>query len=272
MSGIPTPYDGTPGIRKIDPADVGSMTKEKANSEMERRLKRLYELAYLMYADNKRSLLVILQGIDGSGKDGTVRHIASGLNPQGFTVRSFKVPSDGERDHDYLWRIHAAAPARGEVAIFNRSHYEEVILPLVHPEMLENEQLPDEILRKKALVDQRYRQINDFERILAENGTLIVKFFLLISKDEQMRRFQQRLDDPTRQWKFSVSDLAERNFWDTYMKAYQRMLDATSTEHAPWYVIPADKKWYRNHLISSIIVDRLENVSMTFPPLTLKTS
>jgi PPK2 family polyphosphate:nucleotide phosphotransferase len=268
MSSFPAAATGAIRLSDIDPADTGELSKKEAKEKTAPLLERLYELHYLMYADNKRSLLIVLQGIDGSGKDGTVRHLASGMNPQGFTVRSFKVPNDLERDHDYLWRIHSAAPARGDVAIFNRSHYEEVILPIVHPDVLDAEQLPQEILRKKSLIEQRYRQINDFERIMVENGTSILKFFLLISKEEQQKRFDERLHDPTKQWKFSMTDLLEREHWDRYMDAFQQMIRNTSTDQAPWFVIPADKKWYRNYLISGIVVEHLERLKMAFPTLS----
>lgn len=267
MSAYHPRYDGKRKLSDIDPGDTDGLKKKDATQEAQELLEHLFKLHYVMYAENRRSLLVVLQGIDGSGKDGSVRHIASGLNPQGLTVRSFKVPNDVEEDHDYLWRVHAAAPRRGEIAIFNRSHYEEVILPIVHPAVIEREPLPKEVLRKKSLVEQRYRQINDFERMLEENGTVVLKFLLLISKDEQEKRLQERLNDPTKQWKFSMKDLAERNFWNTYMTAYQKMIENTHTNHAPWHLIPGDKKWYRNLLISRIIVERLEQLKMKFPTL-----
>jgi PPK2 family polyphosphate:nucleotide phosphotransferase len=252
----------------IDPrATDGVDGREDADDELRDLLKRLYDLHYLMYADNRRSLLVVLQGLDASGKDGTIRHLASGLNPQGLKAYSFKTPSAEELDHDYLWRIHKAAPARGEIAIFNRSHYEEVLVVRVHRELLNHQQLPQEVLENEKFFERRYRQINDFERMLAENGTTILKFMLHVSSDEQKERIEKRLEDPRRQWKFSKADLEERDFRRQYLDAYEKMLKHTSTEHAPWYVIPADRKWYRNYLITKIVVEALERLDMSFPTL-----
>ncbi|MDB5035641.1 MAG: hypothetical protein JWQ98_2882 [Chlorobi bacterium] len=256
-------------LASIDPRDTSGLNKDddKLAEEMAERQKQIYDLHYLMYADNRRSLLIILQGIDASGKDGAVRYLAGGFNPQGLTIHSFKRPSDLELDHDYLWRVHQACPGRGEVAIFNRSHYEEVTVAKIHPEILAAEFLPTEIARQKDLFQQRYRQIRDFERMLAENGTVVLKLFLHISRDEQVERLEERMKDPRKHWKFSRQDLVEREFWDDYMRAFEEMIDATGTEHAPWYIIPADRKWYRNLLIGRIVAGTMKELKMEYPAL-----
>jgi len=259
------PAKGTMELAEIDPRETGDVKETAARKALERNQKRLYDLHYMMFAENRRALLIILHGIDASGKDGAVRYLAGGLNPQGCKVHSFKAPSELEIDHDYLWRIHIACPGRGEVGIFNRSHYEEVTTVKVHPELLEKQFLPPEILEQKDIFEQRYRQIRDFERALSENGTVILKFLLHISRDEQQERFDARQKDPKKLWKFSPKDLAEREHWDDYMKSYEEMVAATSTEHAPWYIIPADRKWYRNYVLGEIIVQRLQELKMEFP-------
>lgn len=268
MSKEISPVDGKVDLEAIDPADTGSIENvEVIAGRMESDLKELYDLAYLMFADNRRSLAVVVHGIDASGKDGLARHLALGINPQSLKVHSFKVPSEEEIDHDYLWRIHKAMPGRGEIAIFNRSHYEEVTTVRVHPEFLAAERLPEEIATAKDLFRKRFRQINRFEKIMTENGTVILKFFLHISKEEQARRFEKRMADPRKQWKFSKGDLAERELWDQYRTAFASMLKHTGTPYAPWYVIPADKKWYRNYLVTRLIVKTLRELPMSFPPL-----
>ncbi len=267
MSKAPRPADKGIKLAKIDPKERGSFKKEEEAADiLKGNQKTLYDLHYLMYAENRRALLIILQGIDASGKDGAVRYLAGGLNPQGLTVHSFRAPSEEELDHDYLWRIHKACPGRGEVAILNRSHYEEVSTVKVHPELIGKQSLPPEIADQKYLFEQRYRQIRDFERMLTENGTAIIKLFLHISKEEQQERFDKRLSDPRKQWKFSAHDLVEREHWEAYQEAFQEMIGATSTDYAPWYVIPADRKWYRNYLIGEIVVRHLKDLPMEFPP------
>jgi len=269
MNNPTAPIDGKVDLDSIDPAHTGSISKESEIAErMKRDLKELYDLAYLMFADNRRALLIVLQGIDASGKDGLTRHLASGLNPQGVKVHSFKAPSEEELDHDYLWRIHRAMPGRGEIAIFNRSHYEEVTTVKIHPELLRAERLPEEIEEDRDLFKMRYRQINRFEELMVENGTVILKFFLHISKEEQESRFAERLSDPRKHWKFSKQDILESQYWEEYRKAYEVMLRHTSTGHAPWYVIPADRKWYRNYLVTSIVVEKMKMLKMTYPTLT----
>lgn len=242
-----------PKIDRFDPSDTLGWDKAAAQETLEANRKRLGELHELLWAENKRSILVVLQGMDTSGKDGTIRHVMTGVNPQGCRVTSFKRPTEEELDHDYLWRIVRALPARGDIGIFNRSHYEDVLIVRV------NGLVPKDVWKA------RFEQINAFERHLADNGTIILKFFLNISKDEQRERLQERLDDPTRNWKFSEGDLAARGHWSDYMKAYEDVLGRCSTEHAPWYVIPANRKWVRNLAISSILVKTMEGLDMKWP-------
>jgi PPK2 family polyphosphate:nucleotide phosphotransferase len=214
---------------------------------------RLGELQELLYAGHQHKVLILLQGMDTSGKDGTVRKVLRDTSPQGVRVVSFKRPSEVELDHDYLWRVHANVPVRGELAVFNRSHYEDVLVVRVHS------------LVPKAVWSKRYEQINAFERMLADEGTIILKFFLHISRDEQRERLQARLDDPTKRWKFEHGDLAERKLWDDYMRAYEDVLAKTSTEWAPWHIVPADKKYVRDFVVARTIVDALEALKMRYP-------
>jgi PPK2 family polyphosphate:nucleotide phosphotransferase len=245
-------------LQKIDPEFRDKhLDKEKATAEIDRLSKRLRDLQYLLYAENRRSLLICLQAMDAAGKDGTIRHVFGSMNPQGTRVHGFKAPSVEEAEHDFLWRIHQHAPARGEVVIFNRSHYEDVLVVRVHG------LVPREVWKG------RYGLINDFERNLVENGTHILKFFLHISPDEQLRRFKQRLDDPARHWKISESDYSERELWPKYRKAYEDAIEKTSTKHAPWFVIPADQKWFRNLAVSRIVVETLEGLGMKTPRPTV---
>lgn len=241
-------------IADIDPSYThGFDDRDKALVKLEKNLDKLAMLQYLLYAESKRSLLIVLQGIDAGGKDGTIRRVMTGFNPQGVKVTSFKVPAGEEKEHDYLWRIHKAVPGRGEVAIFNRSHYEEVLVVRVHN------------LVPKGIWSKRFDQINAFEEMLADNGVHIVKFFLYIDKDEQKRRFQERLDDPSKNWKFSPADIEERKYWDDYMRAFEDAITKCSKKHAPWYVIPANKKWFRNLAVSEILVETLEGMSLQYP-------
>ena len=240
-----------------NPEDTLGLEKgSETDTMLAKNIARLDELQYLMYAEHRRALLVVLQGIDASGKDGTIRHVMSGLNPQGCRVTAFKVPVGEEVEHDFLWRVHRAAPARGDIAIFNRSHYEEVLVARVRK------------LVPKDAWSKRYDQINAFERMLVENGTIVVKFFLHISKAEQRRRFEERLDDPTKQWKLSPGDFEDRTYWDDYVEAYEDALSRCSTEGAPWYVVPADRKWVRNFAVSRILVETLDACDMKFPKPT----
>ncbi len=247
-----------PGTRvrlgRIDPADTGKHTDEAAaRAKLARDIARLTQLQDVLYAERRHAVLVVLQGMDTSGKDGTVKHVMSGVNPSGCEVVPFKVPTEEEAEHDFLWRVHRAAPRRGHITIFNR----DVLVPRVH------RTVPRAILRR------RYEQINDFERILAENDTLIVKFFLHISKGEQRRRLSERLADPAKYWKFSPGDVKERALWNRYLTAYEKLLARCSTPHAPWYVIPADHKWHRNLAVASRLVDALEGLGSRYPPPAL---
>jgi PPK2 family polyphosphate:nucleotide phosphotransferase len=241
-------------LAKIDPANAGDFAShKKAAGEIQSQVERMDRLQYLLYADAGQSLLIVLQALDAGGKDGTIRHLFSGMNPQGTSVASFKEPSKIELAHDFLWRIHLPAPAKGEVVIFNRSHYEDVLVVRVHK------------LVPRAVWSKRFKRINEFERMLAANGTRILKFFLHISPDEQLARFKQRLEDPARQWKISESDYSERTLWPKYMEAYEEAIERTSTDHAPWFVIPANHKWFRDLAISTIIADTMEEMKLTVP-------
>ncbi|MBK5276146.1 MAG: polyphosphate kinase 2 family protein [Desulfuromonadales bacterium] len=249
---------GTVRLDKIDAAFKGKHEDQaSALGEIERYTQRLRELQYLLYAEGSRSLLIILQAMDAGGKDGTINHVLGNMNPQGVNVFGFKVPSAEEAAHDFLWRIHQAAPHRGQVAIFNRSHYEDVLVSRVHN------------LVPKKVWSKRYDLINDFEKNLVDNGTHILKFYLHISKSEQLRRFKQRIDDPARHWKISASDYSEREYWDDYAKAFEAALSKCSTAHAPWFVIPANHKWFRNLAVSQIVVETLESLKMEFPKPTV---
>lgn len=213
----------------------------------------LEALQELLYAEGKHKILIVLQATDTGGKDGTIRHVFEGVNPQGVHVASFKKPTEMELDHDYLWRVHARTPGSGEIVIFNRSHYEDVLVVRVHD------------LVPPARWEKRYEHINNFEKLLADEGTTIIKFFLHISKDEQKERLEERLADPEKHWKFAKGDLAERERWDDYQEAFEAALSRTSTEYAPWYIIPADRKWYRNLVISQVVIDSLNGLDMAYP-------
>jgi PPK2 family polyphosphate:nucleotide phosphotransferase len=228
-------------------------SKEEALADEEKARDRLVELQELLYAEAKHALLIVLQAMDTGGKDGTIRRVMSGVNPQGCSVASFKAPSAEELAHDYLWRVHARVPAKGMIGIFNRSHYEDVLVVRVHE------------LVSKDVWKQRYEQINEFEHYLSENGVAIVKFYLHISKGEQRRRLQARLDDREKLWKFSPGDLPERELWDQYQEAYEDAINRTSTKWAPWYVVPADHKWYRNVVVGRTIVETLHGLDMQYP-------
>jgi PPK2 family polyphosphate:nucleotide phosphotransferase len=241
-------------LSQFDPDDTAGFNKgDKAHVHLEKNVERMADLQYRLYAEGRRAILIILQGMDASGKDGTVRHVMTGLNPQGCRVTSFKVPSAEEVQHDFLWRIHKAVPAHGEIGIFNRSQYEDVLVVRVHK------------LVPKSVWSARYDEINTFERLLSENGVTILKFFLHISKDEQKERLEARLKDPARNWKISPADLKERERWDDYVKAYEAVLKKCSTPTAPWFVIPSNKKWFRNLAVSQIIVETLEQMNPKFP-------
>jgi PPK2 family polyphosphate:nucleotide phosphotransferase len=246
-------------LKDFDPAYRGRHeTRKSALPEIEENRQKMDELQYLMYAENKHSLLIVLQGLDAAGKDGVVRHVFTGMNPSGCVAVNFKEPTAKELAHDFLWRVHPHVPAKGSVVIFNRSHYEDVLVARVHG------------LVPKKIWSKRYDQINDFEQLIAtENDTTILKFFLHISKDEQLARFKKRLDDPARQWKISDSDYKERDYWGDYTKAFEDVLDKTSAEHAPWFIIPSNHKWFRDLAISQIIVRQMGDMDMQLPKPTV---
>jgi PPK2 family polyphosphate:nucleotide phosphotransferase len=246
-------------LRDVDPDYHGHHeSHEKASPDIQAHIQRMDQLQFLMYAEKKHSLLIVLQGLDAGGKDGVIRHLLTGMNPAGCRVAAFKQPTAEELDHDFLWRVHPQVSGKGEVAIFNRSHYEDVLVVRVH------KLVPPEVWSK------RYQRINDFEKQLSEeNHTTILKFFLYISKEEQLARFKQRLDDPARRWKISASDYKERKYWGDYIEAFEDMLHKTSTNHAPWYVIPSNHKWFRDLAVSHIINRALEGLDMKLPKPTV---
>ncbi|MGB6062220.1 MAG: polyphosphate kinase 2 family protein [Candidatus Aquilonibacter sp.] len=245
-------------LASIDPAAKDEhKNKADAADDMERDIGKLSDLQYLLYAGNARSLLIVLQGLDAAGKDGTISHVFRGLNPQGARVHSFKEPSREEAAHDFLWRAHIPAPERGEIVIFNRSHYEDVLIVRVHN------------LVPESVWSKRYELINAFEKDLTQAGTTVLKLYLHISKEEQLKRFKARLDDPLRQWKISEADYTERSYFAEYLRAYEEVFAKTSTPHAPWFVIPSDHKWFRNLAISKIVVETLDSLDMKLPPTTV---
>jgi len=245
-------------------------TKDEYQAILRRHVERLSELQALQYASNRHAILLIFQAMDAAGKDGAIRHVMSGVNPQGCQVFSFKHPSAEELDHDFLWRTTRSLPERGRIGIFNRSYYEEVLIVRVHPEILRAEGLPEDRLDDKGIWHQRYQSILGLERHLHRNGTRIVKFFLHLSREEQRKRFIARIDEPDKNWKFSLADVEERKFWKEYMKAYEHCLSATSTRHAPWYVVPADDKENARLIVSQVILDTFESLDMAYPKTTAK--
>ena len=263
-------YRVPPG-KKVDvkkwPTRVKSVykSKKKYNKHLEKQVEELSSLQRLHYASNRYAVLLIFQAMDAAGKDGAIRHVMSGVNPQGCQVFSFKHPSAMELEHDFLWRTTRSLPKRGRIGIFNRSYYEEVLIVRVHPEILRSQGLPDELLDEKTVWQERYRSIVNLENHLHRNGTRIIKFFLHLSKDEQRKRFPERIDEPDKNWKFSLADIEERKFWKHYMKAYEACLSATSTNEAPWYVVPADDKKNSRLIISEIILDGFNGLKMAYP-------
>lgn len=245
-------------LSDYDPDDtLGHEKGAHTDAKTDKACERLDSLQYLLYAEKKHALLAIFQALDAGGKDGTIRHVMSGVNPQGCVVASFKQPSPEEKAHDFLWRVHKVVPESGYIGVFNRSHYEDVLVVRVHN------------LVPKEVWSARYGQINAFEQILSENGVKVVKFFLHISKSEQKKRFQERIEDPDRRWKISEADFAERKYWDDYIKAYEEVLRRCSTQEAPWYIIPANKKWFRNFAVSRILVETMEDLKMKYPKPTV---
>ena len=240
-------------------------SKDQYKEILARHVEELSDMQNLLYADNRYAILLIFQAMDAAGKDGAIKHVMSGVNPQGCQVFSFKHPSPEELEHDFLWRTTRNLPQRGMIGIFNRSYYEEVLIARVHPEILKGEQIPDDLLRSKSIWEERYRSIRDLEKHLYYNGTRIIKFFLHLSKEEQRRRFLERMDDPSKNWKISSADIQERKFWKDYMEAYEVCLKATSTPTAPWYIVPADDKENAHLIISQTIVDTLKSLKMSYP-------
>ncbi len=253
-------------LSKIDTSFTGGFpSKSDVAKLLKKNIDKMAELQDKLYAQDKYSMLLVFQAMDAAGKDGTIKHVMSGLNPQGTKVTSFKQPSTTELDHGYLWRINKALPERGRIGIFNRSHYEEVLIVRVH-NLIKDQKLPDKFKISK-IWDLRYKQINDFEKYLYENGMIILKFFLHVSKDEQKKRFLKRIDDTAKNWKFSMGDIEERKFWNEYQKAYQEAISATSKKHSPWYIIPADKKWFARLAVSQVIVETMKKLKPAYPKL-----
>jgi len=254
-------------LKDWDPDDTrGLKSREKAQEALTQGIARLSEDQDKLYAQDRWALLLIFQAMDAAGKDSTIKHVMSGVNPQGCHVSSFKAPSAEELDHDFMWRATRRLPERGQIGIFNRSYYEEVLVVRVHPEILAKQRLPEKLVTKD-IWKERYEGINAFERYLTCNGTVIRKFFLHVSKEEQKQRFLERLAEPEKNWKFSLQDVIEREHWDAYMQAYEDMIRNTSTEAAPWYVVPADHKWFTRVVVAEVIADTLESLNLTYPKL-----
>ena len=254
-------------LKDIDPNDtlwLKDEDKPKATEALSTGVDALSHYQEMLYADDKRSLLLIFQAMDAAGKDGAIKHVLSGVNPQGCDVHSFKTPTSEDLDHDYLWRSMKVLPNRGRIGIFNRSYYEEVLVVRVHPAFLEKQKLPPELVTRH-IWQERFEDIRNFEQYLTRNGTVVLKFFLHLSKKEQKRRFMERLEDPDKHWKFSSSDMAERAFWDQYMEAYEDMIQHTATPNAPWYVVPADNKWFTRVVVAAAIIQALSGLDLKFP-------
>lgn len=255
-------------LTDYDPADTAglSLTKKEAKKALRKRVKRLSELQELLYANAQQTLIVALQGMDTSGKDGTIKHVTSGINPQGISVASFKQPGPVELSHDYLWRIHMAVPAKGKIGIFNRSHYEEVLITKIHPEVLDKQRLPEKVIKDKNFWKYRYEDICNCEAYLDRQGYSLIKIFLNISKEEQRLRLLSRLDLNEKQWKFSPSDPKERKFWEQYQDVYQEAIQKTATSHAPWFIVPANNKWFARLVVVELMIAELEKMKMVAPP------
>src|SRR3954447_12098769 len=265
------PYRVTNGtkfrLKHVDPADTGdlkSADKPRAKEALQSGVSALAELQDVLYAQDRWSLLLIFQAMDAAGKDGTIKHVMSGVNPQGCSVSSFKGPTSVDLDHDFLWRCQKELPERGCIGIFNRSYYEETLVVRVHPEFLAGQKLPEECVTKN-IWEERFQDIRAFERYLTRNGTIVRKFFLHVSKAEQQKRFLERLDQPEKNWKFSANDAKERGFWDDYMKAYEETIQETATEDSPWYVVPADNKWFTRVVVASAVIDALASLKLAYP-------
>ena len=263
------PYRVTAGdkfrLKDFDPADTGKLhSKENAAELLEDGVELLSHMQEKLYAQDRWALLIVMQAMDAAGKDGAIKHVMSGINPQGCDVHSFKAPSPEELDHDYLWRAHKAVPERGKIGIFNRSYYEEVLVVRVHEHILANQKIPESLITKD-IWQERFEDIRRFERYLTRNGVIVVKFFLNLSRKEQKKRFLQRLDDSKKNWKFSMADVKERGYWKDYQAAYDDMIRNTATKYAPWYVIPADNKWYTRLILASAVIETLDRLNLRFP-------
>jgi PPK2 family polyphosphate:nucleotide phosphotransferase len=257
-------------LKDHDPGDTGGVetdSKAEAKELMQRGMKMLTELQDMLYAQDRWAVLLIFQAMDAAGKDGAIKHVMSGVNPQGVQVFSFKSPSTLELDHDFMWRTTCCLPERGRIGIFNRSYYEEVLAVRVHPEFLAKQHLPEKLVNE-GIWDQRYEDIAAFEKYLARNGVCIRKFFLNVSKKEQKKRFLARLDEPDKNWKFSINDVRERKFWDKYMECYEKLIQETAAPHAPWFVVPADNKWFTRLVVMAATVDALQSLNVHYPKVT----
>ncbi len=268
------PYRVTSGkkfrLKDYDPADTGDLKsgeKPRAQAALKAGVEALAQLQDVLYAQDRWSVLLVFQAMDAAGKDGTIKHVMSGVNPQGCQVTSFKVPTSDDLDHDFLWRCMKQLPERGRIGIFNRSYYEETLVVRVHPEFLAGQKLPPELVTKH-IWDERFQDIRAFERYLGRNGTIVLKFFLHVSRDEQKKRFLERVEHPEKNWKFSANDIKERAHWDKYMEAYEETIRATATEDAPWFVVPADNKWFTRVVVASAIIDALAALDLKYPRLT----
>jgi PPK2 family polyphosphate:nucleotide phosphotransferase len=271
---LSNPYRVTNGkkfrLKDVNPGDTGELRSEdkpRAKEALQTGIGALAELQDVLYAQDRWSLLLIFQAMDAAGKDGTIRHVMSGVNPQGCQVSSFKGPTSTDLDHDYLWRCIKELPERGRIGIFNRSYYEETLVVRVHPEFLAGQKLPEECVTKN-IWEERFQDIRGFERYLHRNGTIVRKFFLHVSKKEQQKRFLARLDLPDKNWKFSANDAKERGFWDDYMKAYENTIRETATENSPWYVVPADNKWFTRVVVAAAVIDALASLNLSYPKVS----
>ncbi len=254
-------------LQNYDPGDTGKFhTKESAQTKLAENIIELSEYQNILYAQNKFAVLIIFQAMDAAGKDSTIKHVMSGINPQGCQVYSFKTPSPEELDHDYLWRTHRCVPERGRIGIFNRSYYEETLVVRIHPELLQKQNLPR--IDLKNIWQQRFQEINDFERYLTNNGVVVIKFFLHVSKAAQKKRFLERINEPQKHWKFSADDIKGRDRWDDYQAAYTDIFNHTSTKAAPWYIIPADRKWFTRLAVADIICSRLKDLDLAYPQIS----
>lgn len=255
-------------LKDIDPADTGKMKdKEQAKALLSEHNKSLAAMQDMLYADNRWAVLLIFQAMDAAGKDGAIKHVMSGINPQGCTVHPFKAPTSDDLDHDFLWRCSRVLPNRGDIGIFNRSYYEEVLVVRVHPEYLDKQRIPKELITKR-IWKERFDDICNYERYLTRNGIAICKFFLHVSKKEQKKRFLSRLDEPDKNWKFSAADVAERQHWDRYQDAYEEMIQQTATEYAPWHVVPADNKWFTRLVVASAIIGKIGSLNIAYPTVS----